>query len=86
MPWMNNALVQRPGTANSDVTQKRLRKPERSQTSLRDVFSQSPGRRLRDCKSGFFEMSLRHFMKRLKDASEMHSYRLGSVSRTHTNI
>ena len=43
---------------------------ETSLISLRENFSEI-------CKSVLFEMSLRHCMRRFKDASGMHPWRLG---------
>ena len=63
-----------------------LKKPERYPRRLKcDAFNRFliPGRRFlgdvsQICKSALFEMSLRRYMRRPKDASEMHLCRLDS--------
>ena len=75
---MKNSSVWRPRITVSDTTQRRLWENLRD---LRDLSEEtSLINLLRDvseiCKSALFEMSLRRCMRRLRDASEMHSCRL----------
>ena len=72
---MDNALVWRPRITVSDTTQRRLWENLRD---LRDVSEETSLINLQGdvseiCKSALFEMSLRRCMRRLRDASEMHS-------------
>ena len=76
---MDNALVWRPRITVSDTTQRRLWENLRD---LRDVSEETSLINLQGdvseiCKSALFEMSLRRCMRRLRDASEMHSCPLG---------
>ena len=56
-----------------------LRRPEKSYRCLWQApFIRSHRRSLRDLPSDLFEIPLRRSMGRLKDISEMQSYRLGN--------
>ena len=77
--YAKDALVRRPIITFSDATQRRLLENLRD---LRDVSEEISlnsllGAVLETCKSAFFETSLRHCMRRLRDASDMHPCRLG---------
>ena len=76
---MNNALVWRPRITLADATQRRLWENLRD---FRDVSEETSLINLQGdvseiCKSTLFEMSLRRFMRRLRDASEIHPCPLG---------
>ena len=78
--WPKIALVWKPRITVSDATQRRLQENLRD---LWDVPEETPLINLpvdvpEICKSTLFEMSLRHCMRRLIDASEMHPCWLGS--------
>ena len=77
--WLKNPLVWRPIITVSDATPRRLWENLRE---FRDVSEKTslinlPGELSQIYKSVLFEMYLRRFMRRLKDASEMHPCWLG---------
>ena len=77
---MNNALVWRPRITVSQMQLKDVSEKtwEISETSQRKAsLINLPGDVSEIGKSALFEMSLRHCMRRLRDASEMHSCPLG---------
>ena len=78
---MNNTLAWRQGITVSDATQRHLWENLRD---LNDVSQETllinlPGDISEISKSVLFEMSLRPFMRSLKDASQMHPFWLGII-------